>query len=140
MRIRSLDVLLFLFGISCCSMPSSNCCFLICKQISQEAGQVVWFTHLFKNIPEFVVVHTVKGFGRVNKAEIDVFLELPCFFGDPAYVGNLISGSFAFFKSSLNISTFMVHGLLKPGILQARVLEWVAFLFFRGSSQLRDQT
>ena len=69
-------------------------------QISQEAGKVVWYSHLFKNFPQFVVIYTVKGFGTVNKAEIDVFLELSCFFCDPADVGNLISGPFAFSKSS----------------------------------------
>ena len=68
----------------CCSMSSSNCCFLTCMQISQEAGQVVWYSHLFQNFPQFVVIHTVKGFGLVNKAEIDVFLELSCFFYDPS--------------------------------------------------------
>ena len=100
----------------CCSMSSSNCCFLTCIQISQEAGQVVWYSHLLKNFPQFIVIHTVKGFGIVNKAEIDVFLELSCFFHDPADVGNLISGSFAFSKISLNIRKFMVHVLLKPGL------------------------
>ena len=87
----------------CCSMSSSNCCFLTCIQISQEAGQVVWYSHLLKNFPQFIVIHTVKGFVIVNKAEIDVFLELSCFFNDPTYVGNLISGSSDFSKSSLNI-------------------------------------
>ena len=77
-------------------MSSSNCCFLICIQISQEVGQVVWYSHLFQNFPQFNVIHTVKRFGIVNKAEIDVFLELSCFFDDPADVGNLISGSSAF--------------------------------------------
>ena len=67
----------------CCSMSSSNCCFLTCIQISQEADQVVWYSHLFQNFPQFIVIHTVKGFGIVNKAEIDVFLELSCFFHDP---------------------------------------------------------
>ena len=86
----------------CCSMSSSNCCFLTCIQISQEAGQVVWYSHLFQNIPQFVVILTVKGFGIVNKAEIDIFLELFCFFDDPVDVGNLISGSSAFSKTSLN--------------------------------------
>ena len=85
-------------------------------QISQEAGQVVWFSHLLKNFPQFVVVYTVKGFGLVNKAEVDVFLELSCFFNDPEDVGNLISGSSAFSKFSLNIWKFMVHKLLKPGL------------------------
>ena len=72
----------------CCSTSSSNCCFLTCIQISQEADQVVWYSHLFKNFPQFVVIHTVKGFGIVNKAEIDVFLELSCFFDDPVDVSN----------------------------------------------------
>ena len=120
----------------CCSMCSSNCCFLACIQISQEAGQVVWYSHFFQNFPQFIVIHTVKGFGVVNKAEIDGF-----FFwnslafsmtqhcrqtlyhlihqgspNDPADVGNLISGSSAFSKTSLNIREFMVHVLLKPGL------------------------
>ena len=70
-------------------MSSSNCCFLTCIQISQEADQVVWYSHLLKNFPQFIVIHTVKGFGIVNKAEIDVLLELSCFFHDPVDVGNL---------------------------------------------------
>ena len=94
----------------------SNCCFLTCIQISQEACQVVWYSHLLKNFTQFVVIHTVKGFGIVNKAEVDVFLELSSFFDDPAYVGNLISGSSAFSKSSLNIWKLTVHILLKPGL------------------------
>ena len=81
-------------------MSSSNFCLLICIQISQEAGQVVWYSHLFKNFPQFIAIHTVKGFGIVNKAEIDVFLELSCFFHDPEDVGK-ISGSSAFSKTSL---------------------------------------
>ena len=100
----------------CCSMSSSNCCFLTCIQISQEACQVVWYSHLFKNFPRFIVIHTVKGFGIVSKAEIDVFLELSCFFDDPADVGNLISGSSALSKSRLNIWKFLVHIPLKPGL------------------------
>src|SRR5574337_85787 len=92
----------------CCSMFSSNCCFLTGIQISQEADQVVWYSHLFQNFPQFIVIHTVQGFGIVNKAEIDVFLELSRFFDDPADVGNLISGSSAFSKTSLNIRKFMV--------------------------------
>ena len=100
----------------CCSMSSSNCCFLTCIQISQESGQVVWYSHLLKNFPQFVVIHTVKGFGIVNKAEVDVFLEFSCFFDDPMDVGNLISGSFAFSKSSLNIWKCTVLLLLKPGL------------------------
>ena len=98
------------------SMSSSNCCFLTCTQVSQEAGQVVWYSHLLKNFPQFVVIHRVRGFGIVNKAEVDVFLELCCFFDNPKDVGNLISGSSAFSKSSLNIWKFMVHVLLKPGM------------------------
>ena len=77
---------------------------------------MVWYAHLFQNFPQFVVIHTVKGFSTVNKAEIDVFLELSCFFDDPADVGNLISGSSAFSKSSLNIWKFTVQVLLKPGL------------------------
>ena len=100
----------------CCSMSSSNCCFLTCIQVSPEAGQMVWYAHLFQNFPQFIVIHTVKGFVIVNKAEIDIFLELSCFFDDPADVGSLISGSFAFSKTSLNIWKFMVHVLLKPGL------------------------
>ena len=100
----------------CCSVSSSNFCFLICIQISQEAGKVVWYSHLFQNFPQFIVSHTGKGFGIVNTAEIDVFLELTCFFDDPAGVGNLISGSSAFSKTSLNIWKFTVHELLKPGL------------------------
>ena len=97
-------------------MSSSNCCFLTCIQVSQEAGQEVWYSHLFQNLPQFIVIHTVKGFGIVNKAEIDVFLELSCFFDDPADVGNLISGSSAFSKTSLSIWKFTVHVLLEPGL------------------------
>ena len=82
--------------------------------ISQEAGQVVWYSHLLKNFPQVVEVNTVKGFGLVNKTEVDVFLEFSLFFYDPTDVGNLISGSSAFSKSSFNIWKFMVHVLLKP--------------------------
>ena len=85
----------------CCSMSSSNCCFLTCIQISQETGQVIWYSRLLKNFSQFIVIHTVKGFGIVNKAEIDIFLEFSSLFYDPAYVGNLISDSSAFSKSSL---------------------------------------
>ena len=77
---------------------------------------MVWFSHLFKNFPQFVVINTVKGFGTVNEAERDVFLELSCFLDDPADVGNMISGSSAFSKSNLNIFKFTVHILLKPGL------------------------
>ena len=91
-------------------------CFLTCIQVYEEACQADWYSHLFQNFPQFIVIHTVKGFGIVHKAEIDVFLELSCFFNDSADVGNLISGSSAFSKSSLNIWKFMVHILLKPGL------------------------
>ena len=77
---------------------------------------MVWYSHLLQNFPQLIVIHTVKGFGIVNKAEIDVFLELSCFFDDPADVGNLISVSSAFSKSSVNIWKFMVHILPKPGL------------------------
>ena len=99
-----------------CSMSGLNCCFLTCIQISQEAGQVVWYSHLLKNFPQFVVIHTDEDFGIVNKVEIDVFLELSCLFDDPMDFGNLISGSSAFSKTSLNIWKFMTHVLLKPGL------------------------
>ena len=97
-------------------MSSSNCCLLTCIQISQQAGQLVWYSDLLKNFPQFVVDHTVKCFGIVNKAEVDIFLELSCFLDDLADVGNLMSGSSAFSKSGLNIWKFMVHILLKPGL------------------------
>ena len=97
-------------------MSGSNYCFLTCIQISQEAGQVVWYPHLLKNFPQFVVIHTVKCFSIVNKAKVGVFLEFPCFFYDPMDVGNFISGSSAFSKTSLNIRKFTVHILLKPGL------------------------
>ena len=96
-------------------MSGSNCCFLTCIQISQEAGQVVWCSHLFNNF-QFVVIHTVKGFGIVNEVEVDIFLEFSCFFNDSVNVGNLISGSSTFSKSSLHIWKFSVQVLLKPGL------------------------
>jgi len=95
-------------------MSSSNCCFLTCIQISKEAGKVVWRSCLFQNFLQFVVICIVKGLGIINKAEVNVFLS--CFFNYPMDVGNLISGSSAFSKSSLNICKFMVHVLLKPGL------------------------
>ena len=97
-------------------MSSSNCCFLTRIQISQEVDQVVWYSHLFYNFPQFIVIHTVKGFCIVNKAEIDVFQELSCFIYDPTDVGNLVSGSSAFSKSVLNIWKFTAYILLKPGL------------------------
>ena len=100
----------------CFSMSSSNCCFMACIQISQEASQVVWYSHLFQDSLQFTVIHTVKVFGIVNKAEVDVFLKPSCLFDDPKDVGNLISGSSAISKSSLNLWKFLVHILLKPGL------------------------
>ena len=98
------------------SMSGSNCSFLTSIQISQKAGKLVWYSHLFKNFLQFVMIHIVKGFSIVNEAEIDVFffLEFPCFFYDPTDVGSWISGSSAFSKSSLYILKFSVHILLKP--------------------------
>ena len=98
----------------CCSMSSSDCCFLTCKQISQETGQVVWYSHLLKNFPQVVVIHRVKGSGIVNKAVVNIFLELSCFCDDPTDVGNLFFGSSAFSKTSLNVWKFTIYKLLKP--------------------------
>ena len=140
-----------------CSMSSSNCCFLTCIRVSKEAGQVVWYSHLFQNFPQFIVIYTVKGFGIVNKAEIDVFLEFSCFFHDPADVGNLIS-VFSQTRSNKAWNYYMrmkwsdvkitqsCPTLFDPmdytvhGILQDRILKWVAVPFSRGSSQPRDRT
>ena len=97
-------------------MSSSNCCFLTCIQVSLEVGRVVWYSYLLKNFSQFAVIHTVKGFGIISKAEVDVFLELSCFFNDPLDVGNLISGFSAFSKPSVNIWKFSIHGLLKPSL------------------------
>ena len=111
-------------------MSSSDCCFLTYRflihisqyfsrgiQISQEAGQMLWYTHLFQNFLQFIVIHTVKGFSIVNEAVVDVFLEFPCFFFyDQTVVGNLISGSSAFSKSRLNIWKILVYVLLKPSL------------------------
>ena len=93
-------------------MSGFNCCFLTCKQVSQEAGKVVWYSHHFEKFPQFVVIHTVKYFGIVNEAEVDAFLELSCFVYDPMDVGNLISDSSASSKSSLNIWKLSLHILL----------------------------
>ena len=104
-------------------MSSCNCCFLTCIQISQEADQVVWYSHLLKNFPQFIVIHTVKGFGIVSKAEIDVFLELSCFFHDPADVGNLISGSYyvlALYKKFL-LGSFLWNSLSQSQQLSALI-------------------
>ena len=104
-----------------CSMSSSNYCFLTCIHVSQEAGKVIWYFHLFKNFPQFVLIHTSKVFRVVSEAEVDLFcfvlfcfLEFPCFFYDPVDIGNLISTSSAFSKSSLYVCNFSVHLLLVP--------------------------
>ena len=97
-------------------MSSSNCCFLTCIQISQEANKVVWCSHLLKNSPQLVVIHTVKGFSVVNEAEVNVFLEFLFFFCDPTDVGNLMSGSSASSEPSLQIWKFSVSVLLKSSL------------------------
>ena len=97
-----------------CFMSGSDCCFLTCIQVFQEAGKVVWYSHLFKNFPQLVVIHIVKGFSVVNETEVDFFfLEFSCFFHDPTDVGKLISGSSAFSKLSLYIWKFLTDTLLK---------------------------
>ena len=99
-----------------CFKSGSNCCFLTYIQVSEEAGKVVWYTHLLKNFPQFVVIHTVKSFSIVNEAEVDIFLKFfHCFF-DPIVVGYLITGPSAFSKSSLYIWKFSVHVMLKPSL------------------------
>ena len=104
-----------------CSMSGSNCCFLTCIEISQEAGKVVWYSHLFKNFQQFVVIYMVKSFSIVNEAEVEFisfyyFMEFSCFCYDLTEIGNLISGSSAFSKPNLNIWKFSVHILLKPDL------------------------
>ena len=97
-------------------MSGSNCCFLTCIQVSQEAGKVVWYFYLLKHFTQFVVIHTVTSFGVVNEAEVDVVLKFSCFFYDLMDIGNLISGFSAFAKSSLYIWKFFVQELLKPAL------------------------
>ena len=97
-------------------MFSSNCCFLTCIRMSWNKGKVVWYSHLLKNFPQFVVIFTVKCFSIVNEAEVDVFLEFPCFFHHPVNVGNLTSGSSAFSKFNLYVWKFSVHILFKPSL------------------------
>ena len=116
MTIYSLVILLSDFEPVSCSKSGSNCCFLTCIQVSQKVGKVVWYSYLVKNFLQFVVIHTVKSFSTINEAEIDVFLEFPCFLYHPANVGNLISGSSAFSKSSLYIWKFLIQVLLKPSL------------------------
>ena len=108
MTICCLVVLLFLFGISLVFHIQVSLLLLTCIKVSQGAGQVVWYSHLFQNVPQFIMIHTVKGFDIVNKTEADVFL-VSCFFCDPVDVGSLISGSSAFSKTNLNIWKFTVH-------------------------------
>ena len=120
---HSLDVLLSQFWTVHCAMSSSNCCFLSCIQVSHETGQMVWYSHLLKNFPQFVI-HTVKRFSLVNEAEVDVFFEFPCFFYDPTDAGNLTSGSPALSKSSLYIWKFSVRVLLKPSLKDFVWNEW----------------
>ena len=104
------------FEAVCCSISSSNCCFLTRIQVNQETGKIVWYSHFFKNFPQFVVIQIVKGISLVNEAELDVFLDFLCFLHDPMDVGSLVSGSSAFSKSNLYIWKFLVHILLKPNL------------------------
>ena len=120
----------------CCSMSSSNCCSLTCIQIFQKASKVVWYSHLFKNFPQFVVIHIVKGFSIVNEADINAFLEFSCFFYDPTDIGTLIFGSSAFSKSSLNIWNFSVRVLLKSSLKNFEQDIQAVFIKGRGT---RDQ-
>ena len=121
----------------CCSMSSPNRSFLSCIQVSQEAGKVLWNSHLFQNFPQFVAIHIAKGFSTDSEAEVDDFLKFSCFFYDPTDVGNLISGSSAFSKSTLNAWKFLVHILLKHwqiliiALLACEIvsLELVLFIF-----------
>ena len=114
MAIYNLDVPFPYLESVYCFMSSSNCCILTCIQISQKVGKVVLYSYHLKNFPQFLVIHTVKEFSIVNESEVEFFLEFLCFVYDPTDVGNLISGSSALSKSSLNISKFSVHVLLKP--------------------------
>ena len=98
------------------SIQCSNCCFLTRIQVSQETGKAVCYSHLFKNFPQFVMIHTVKGSSIVSETEVDIFLEFPCFLYDPANVGNLMSGSSSFSKPSLKIWNFLVYVMLKPSV------------------------
>ena len=116
MTIYNPDVLLFQSGTTLLFNVQFSLLLLDLYTDFSGAGKVVWYSCLFKNFPQFVVIHTVKGFGKVNEAEVHVFLKHSCLFDDPADVDNLISGSSAFSKTSLNIWKFMVHVLLKPGL------------------------
>ena len=101
----------------CCFMSSTNCCFLTCIQISQETGKVVWYSHLFKNFPQFTVIHTIKGFSVVSEAEVDVFLEPSCFFFDPVDVGNFIFGSSSLSAIRVVSSAYLRLLIFVPAIL-----------------------
>ena len=135
MTICSLDVLLFNLEPVCCSMFSSNCCFLTCIQTSQEVSKVVWYFHLLKNF-SVCLIYTVKSFSIINEAEVDVLLEFSCFSYDPTDVRNLISGSSAFFKFSLYIWKFSIHMLLKPRILKMASLTLLAVVADRRMGNL----
>ena len=136
MIIHGIEIFLSLLESVCYSMSSSNCCFLICIQISQEVGQVVWYFHLLKNFPQFVLICTVKHFRIINKVEIVVFLELSYFYYDPTNAGNLISGSSAFSNPGFNIWKFMVHILLKPGTGEFWALLWSCVRWMKLCSSL----
>ena len=99
-----------------CSIQGSNCCFLTHIQVSQETGKVVWYSHLSKSFPQFILIQTVKGFSVVNETEIDVFLKFPCLLYNPVNVGNLISSSYSISKLGLDIWKFLVHIMLEPGL------------------------
>ena len=116
MTICSLVVLFLNFEPVSFSMSGSNCCFLTYIKVFQETGKVVWYSCLFKNFTQFVVIHKVKGFSLVSEAEVDVFLDLPCFLHDPANVDNSVSGSSVPLRPSLYILKFSVHILLKPSL------------------------
>ena len=125
-------------------MSSSNCCFLTRMQISQETSKVVRYSHLFKNFPQFFMIHTVKGISTINEAEADVFLEFSFFFYDPTDVGNLISQCVCVCAQSCPTLCGLMNGSPPGssvhGIFQARILDWGAIPFSRGTSQPRDRT
>ena len=99
-----------------CSIWGSNCCFLTCKQVSQETGQMAWYFRVSKSFSQFDMIHTLKGFSILNETETDIFLKVPCFLYYPVNVGNLISGSSSFSKPSLDIWNFLVQIMLKPRV------------------------
>ena len=150
MIIYSLDVSFSYLEPVCCSVSSSNCCFLTCIQVSQEAGQEVWYSHLFQNFPQFIVIHRVKGFGIVNKAEIDIFWNslpfsmiqqmlsiwslVPLTFLKPAWTSGYAK-SLQSYPTLCNPIDGSPPGSPAPGILQARTLEWVAISFRKGVCQ-----